>query len=814
MAPPPYQLAFALHGHASDVRNLCAPSPQIPLLLSGSRDGSAIVWGPSSRSKEWDVKLRVEGPEKRYVSCAGLTRWNGEAFLLLGSQSGILSSYILPSPNAPPPPSDGPLEEPYHTLVEHRQNLCCMDTSAGGLIATGSWDKSVIIWKEFKKVLTISAHEQAIWSVKFVGEDRILTASADKKIILHSLDMASGRSAPLQEYTGHSEPVRGLSLKPDGKGFWSCANDSNVHVYSFDKPAPVRTLSGHTSFVYSISAFADGSGAISTGEDGTMRVWSETELVQTIPHTSNSLWSCAIVPSLSGSSPYIVSSSSDSTIRFFTRDEGSMASAEERATWDKEVSSRQLDKSQIGDVKQSDLPGIEALGREGKKDGQVIMIKNNGVVEAYQWSTPTSTWKQIGQVVDAIGQGRKQLYEGQEYDYVFDVDVAEGMPPLKLPYNVNENPWIAAQKFLAKNELPSSYTEEVVAFIEKNTAGVQLGQGGNDSSTYVDPYTGASRYTGTASSSSTAAYGGGDPFTGGSAYSSSSTPPPPKPQAKGILPVKTLLSFKQMNVNAAKGKITQLNTEIKASQADLAFTDEEEKNLGEIYAFLSNPTVALPNPDSKDANEKYDPNVLLRLMNRWPEDKRFPLIDLARCLAPVSPILGSTSAAPQAFIEACSLTTPWVSTKPRETNTLLSLRGIANLFNTANGRATLAQEDVVDRVLGALGGVEWEVLGARKVVVATIALNYSILAVSVSFPASQSANLLNLISRILNNEKDDAEVIYRASVALGNLLVSPLAGGLQVGEISGLKSVVSGLAKQKGEKRLSDLASEIEGLGV
>jgi phospholipase A-2-activating protein len=79
------------------------------------------------------------------------------------------------------------------------------------------------------------------------------------------------------------------------------------------------------------------------------------------------------------------------------------------------------------------------------------MIKNNDQVEAYQvscaghlftkadhkWSTSASTWQQIGQVVDAIGSGRKQLYEGKEYDYVFDVDVSEGMPPLKLPYNIS-----------------------------------------------------------------------------------------------------------------------------------------------------------------------------------------------------------------------------------------------------------------------------------------------------------------------------------------------------------------------------------------
>jgi len=43
----------------------------------------------------------------------------------------------------------------------------------------------------------------------------------------------------------------------------------------------------------------------------------------------------------------------------------------------------------------------------------------------------------VGEVVDAIGNSRKQLYNGREYDYVFDVDIGDGIPPLKLPYNVS-----------------------------------------------------------------------------------------------------------------------------------------------------------------------------------------------------------------------------------------------------------------------------------------------------------------------------------------------------------------------------------------
>lgn len=182
--------------------------------------------------------------------------------------------------------------------------------------------------------------------------------------------------------------------------------------------------------------------------------------------------------------------------------------------FEKSLASTTINKTQIGDVKRSDLPGQEALAQTGKKEGQVIMVKSpEGTVEAHQWSSASMSWQKIGEVVDAVGQGRKQLFDGQEYDYVFDIDVGEGMPKLKLPYNVTQNPYEAAQKFLIRNELPMEYMNQIVEFIDKNTGETQLGQ-----SEFVDPYTGASRYTGggrpTASSSTTSGFSG-DPYTGG-----------------------------------------------------------------------------------------------------------------------------------------------------------------------------------------------------------------------------------------------------------------------------------------------------------
>lgn len=59
-------------------------------------------------------------------------------------------------------------------------------------------------------------------------------------------------------------------------------------------------------------------------------------------------------------------------------------------------------------------------------------------------------WEKIGTVVGGPGEDTvaagNQFHEGQQYDFVFDVDVADNMPPLKLPVNKGDNPYDAADK--------------------------------------------------------------------------------------------------------------------------------------------------------------------------------------------------------------------------------------------------------------------------------------------------------------------------------------------------------------------------------
>lgn len=44
---------------------------------------------------------------------------------------------------------------------------------------------------------------------------------------------------------------------------------------------------------------------------------------------------------------------------------------------------------------------------------------------------------------------------------MFSVDVEDGKPPLKLPYNRGEDPYKAATAFLVRNNLPGGYLEQV-----------------------------------------------------------------------------------------------------------------------------------------------------------------------------------------------------------------------------------------------------------------------------------------------------------------------------------------------------------------
>lgn len=102
----------------------------------------------------------------------------------------------------------------------------------------------------------------------------------------------------------------------------------------------------------------------------------------------------------------------------------------------------------------------------GRKDGDVRMIREGNTVKAYNWSQREMNWVIIGDVMGSnTNSAAKTFYNGMEYDYVFSVDIQDGVPPLKLPYNMCDDPWHVAQKFIEDNNLSQMFLEQVIFLV-------------------------------------------------------------------------------------------------------------------------------------------------------------------------------------------------------------------------------------------------------------------------------------------------------------------------------------------------------------
>ena len=181
---------------------------------------------------------------------------------------------------------------------------------------------------------------------------------------------------------------------------------------------------------------------------------------------------------------------------------------------------QQVAEGMLGDLDTRNLATEEALNTPGTREGQTKIVKDSstGTPFLYQWSVASTSWEKVGEVTnakeDAGATLGKRLFEGKEYDYLFDIDLNGAM--LKLPFNRGEDPYMAAQQWMWKNDIDQMFLDQVANFIIQNTPGnVPAGGGGN-----VDPFTSGGAYRPGAPPSSTASAGNGnvDPFTSGGAY--------------------------------------------------------------------------------------------------------------------------------------------------------------------------------------------------------------------------------------------------------------------------------------------------------
>ncbi|KAI1317888.1 hypothetical protein EDD11_007550 [Mortierella claussenii] len=741
----PWQLSAILEGHKGDVKAVIAPTDS--LIVSVSRDKSARTW--QRQSSNTFAQERVFLGHTNYVNSVafiGASEANPNGLIVTGGSDKLINVWN---------PDDA--SAPVYTLVGHTDNVCSLFADTDGHIVSASWDKTAKIWRNWQCVYTLEGHTQAIWGVLELEHNIVVTASADKTIAMWK----DGKKT--KTITGHEDCVRSLALLP-GVGFVSCGNDGAVIVWN-NNGDPVQALDGHTSFVYSLATLPTGE-IFSSGEDRTVRVWEHGTCTQTIIHPCVSVWCVAALPNGD-----IVSGGSDGFVRVFTRSKERVANADTLKAYDEENAAMSIPSNQVGDIKKDDLPGPEALERPGRKDQDVKMIRVGNVVEAHMWSNAEQSWSKIGEVVDAVGQNRKQLYDGIEYDHVFDIDVGEGLPALKLPFNVTENPYTAAQTFLTKHDLPQAYLDQVADFITKNARAVSQGE----TAASGDPLTGGARYTPSQDSTSSS-LGKYNPW--------GNDAPTAQPAVKRLIPQLANIPFKDANLPAIQKKILQLNSDLVNSGT--ALDDTELAQLDSLFKFLAAP------PKQPSPQPAYL-SLLLKIFNTWPEASRFPALDMLRLLA-----LYSNSPADTPDLLKLLLT----ASRTNETSLMLVARLVVNFCETEQGKEA-AMNDISTVLEFMEDKALWQSTNKNlKLAVATVYMSYSTLLLKRHDDDALAIQYVGVLTKILEKEREQ-QVQYRLLVALGNFVFAH-ESAKESAAIFGVKGVLqSAVLSRPASERIS-----------
>eukprot|EP00002_Diphylleia_rotans_P011576 TRINITY_DN2285_c0_g1_i1.p1 TRINITY_DN2285_c0_g1~~TRINITY_DN2285_c0_g1_i1.p1 ORF type:complete len:488 (-),score=106.55 TRINITY_DN2285_c0_g1_i1:228-1691(-) len=408
------------------------------------------------------------------------------------------------------------------------------------------------------------------------------------------------------------------------------------------------------------------------------------------------------------------------------------------------------------------MPGPEALHSPGNRDGQHIFIREGDMAFVYQWSETARTWTKLGQVTGQAAPAKRSI-EGVEYDYVFDVDLDDGLV-LPIGFNNGDNPYEVAQDFILKHELPQAYLDAIAQHLVQNSSQHQ-----------APPTYDFSRNP--------------DPFTGQSRNVPQSAPAPSQTQhpANQIIPMKTVVRFDNITTEKLKMKIFQFNSELDQSMESchLALGAPQLGGIDRIASALSQNGVGCQlNPLDLES---------IGLLLQWPKNKLFPVFDLLRCA-----VMNQQGAA---FLNQREdlLNNLLDMDLKEEGNTviMLFLRFLANLV--ANPAAATLVSNNCCKILEATALLDMSQLDKTiRLSYATLLMNVSIFLLDTPNGFDMKLLVLTALATLLPSEQD-ADIQRRLLYSLANTLYND-QGIIDIGKEIEVGSVVASI-KAEGESK-------------
>ncbi|MBD2325731.1 AAA-like domain-containing protein [Alkalinema sp. FACHB-956] len=201
----------------------------------------------------------------------------------------------------------------FNQLQRHQGGVLAVDISPDGqLIATGSNDKTVKIWRQDGTLLNTLPHSATIHRLAFGPDSQYLvTGGLDGTINLWRVD-----GTLVKTIQGHPAPVWGVAFSPNGQLLASASGDSTIKIWHLDGTLKA-TLRGNQKSVWGVAFSANSQYLVSVGVDRTVRFWTvDGKLLKTQTDHQNAVWDIALCQA----SNLFVSASGDRTAKIWRAD--------------------------------------------------------------------------------------------------------------------------------------------------------------------------------------------------------------------------------------------------------------------------------------------------------------------------------------------------------------------------------------------------------------------------------------------------------------------------------------------------------------
>ncbi|KAE9420335.1 hypothetical protein Angca_004919 [Angiostrongylus cantonensis] len=520
-----FYLSRVIEAHNTDVK--CITSTSAGVIISGGRDDVVKFW--NKRGGEFSEALSFPQPKGLFVNSIGYYDSSDGWLVFAGRKDGSIAVYGSGS------------SEPLTVLTHHSSNVCCLYVDEKNhILLSGSWDNDVVVWpikhllspECLFKALLLTGHTYSVWALAAIecSPGFYLTGSADKTIKLWHDDNL------IRTYTGHNDVVRAL-LVVSADLFLSAGNDASIRMWHIQSDVCLSSFpSSIETFMFSLS-FVD-SYVLSCSEGGHIEVWKKTCDGDKFRYSLASSFLMLFL-SIRFLASLIAKLSihlhrrhgHNGCIYIFTQKENHKASHTVLAAFEDAVAAKVAKELERREQQANETVRINVSLDDGVPTMQLLYKKGTDPALAAEkfikdYNLPASYLDEIteyikGHVPEAVAAARRQhrvqptqrvMVDGKEYDYALDVTVGDGRK-LRLPYNLDEDPEVAVQRFIEKHNLPIPFLSMVTGVLRS-----RISSNTSQSPEFFDPLTGNNRYVPKKTSGSSSSVAIADPFTGTSRY--------------------------------------------------------------------------------------------------------------------------------------------------------------------------------------------------------------------------------------------------------------------------------------------------------